>query len=106
MISHDVPRQRESPTDNSPGGLRQGEKRHPCRNREWSGDGQRKGWTAADMALFTGSFENKLERKGSVSLSALYRAQLPAGVERLDPLFASPTHQIGRASVGEHRCQE
>src|SRR3546814_2216682 len=61
MISHDVPRQRESPTDNSPGGLRQGEKRHLCRNREWSGDGQRKGWKAADMALFTGSFENKLD---------------------------------------------
>src|SRR3546814_13393131 len=105
MISHDVPRQRESPTDNSPGGLRQGEKRHPCRNREWSGDGQRKGWKAADMALFTGSFENKVDRKGRVSLPGRYRAQLPDGDDRLVYLYRPPNTQIGSASGTERVCQ-
>src|SRR3546814_13278769 len=45
------------------------------------------------MALFTGSFENKLDRKGRVSLPALYRAQLPDGDDRLVYLYRSPNDQ-------------
>src|SRR3546814_18086409 len=45
------------------------------------------------MALFTGAFENKLDRKGRVSLPALYRAQLPDGDDRLVYPYRSPNDQ-------------
>ncbi len=43
------------------------------------------------MALFTGTFENKVDRKGRVSLPATFRAQLPEGDGRLVFVYRSPS---------------
>lgn len=42
------------------------------------------------MALFTGTYENKVDRKGRVSLPAPFRAQLPDGDARLVYVYRSP----------------
>ncbi|MDW3204063.1 MAG: division/cell wall cluster transcriptional repressor MraZ [Alphaproteobacteria bacterium] len=44
------------------------------------------------MALFTGTFENKVDRKGRVSLPADFRAELPDGGERVVYIYPSPKH--------------
>lgn len=44
------------------------------------------------MALFTGTFENKVDRKGRVSLPADFRAELPEGGERVVYIYPSPKH--------------
>lgn len=43
------------------------------------------------MALFTGTYENKVDRKGRVSLPAPFRAQLPEGEGRLVYVYRSPS---------------
>lgn len=43
------------------------------------------------MALFTGTYENKIDRKGRVSLPAAFRAQLPEGDGRLVFVYRSPS---------------
>jgi MraZ protein len=42
------------------------------------------------MALFTGTFENKVDKKGRVSLPADFRAELPDGGDRLIYVYPSP----------------
>lgn len=42
------------------------------------------------MALFAGTYENKVDRKGRVSLPAPFRAQLPEGDGRLVYVYRSP----------------
>ena len=42
------------------------------------------------MALFTGTFENKVDKKGRVSLPADFRAELPDGDERIVYIYPSP----------------
>lgn len=42
------------------------------------------------MALFTGTFENKIDRKGRVSLPADFRSELPEGNERVVYIYRSP----------------
>ncbi|NMM44523.1 division/cell wall cluster transcriptional repressor MraZ [Rhodospirillaceae bacterium KN72] len=44
------------------------------------------------MALFTGTFENKVDRKGRVSLPSDFRAELPEGGERVVYIYPSPKH--------------
>lgn len=46
------------------------------------------------MALFTGTFENKVDRKGRVSLPADFRAELPEGGERIVYIYPSPKQDI------------
>lgn len=48
------------------------------------------GTDAKAMALFTGTFENKVDRKGRVSLPADFRAELPEGGERIVYIYPSP----------------
>jgi MraZ protein len=43
------------------------------------------------MALFTGTYENKVDKKGRVSLPAIYRAQLPEATGRMVYVFRSPS---------------
>ncbi len=43
------------------------------------------------MALFTGTYENKIDRKGRVSLPAAFRSQLPEGDGRLVFVYRSPS---------------
>lgn len=43
------------------------------------------------MALFTGTYENKIDDKGRVSLPAVYRAQLPESASRLVYVYRSPS---------------
>lgn len=45
------------------------------------------------MALFTGTYENKIDQKGRVSLPATFRAQLPKGDARLVYVYRSPSLQ-------------
>jgi len=42
------------------------------------------------MALFAGTYENKVDRKGRVSLPAPFRAQLPEGDGRLVYVYRAP----------------
>jgi MraZ protein len=42
------------------------------------------------MALFAGTYENKVDKKGRVSLPAPFRAQLPEGDGRLVYVYRSP----------------
>jgi MraZ protein len=42
------------------------------------------------MALFTGTFENKIDRKGRVSLPADFRTELPDGGDRVVYVYRSP----------------
>ena len=42
------------------------------------------------MALFAGTYENKIDRKGRVSLPADFRAELPVEVNRVVYLYPSP----------------
>ena len=42
------------------------------------------------MALFTGTFENKVDAKGRVSLPAVFRAQMPKAAARLVYVYRSP----------------
>ena len=42
------------------------------------------------MALFTGTFENKIDRKGRVSLPADFRTELPNGDGRVVYVYRSP----------------
>lgn len=42
------------------------------------------------MALFAGTYENKVDKKGRVSLPAPFRAQLPDGDGRLVYVYRSP----------------
>lgn len=42
------------------------------------------------MALFTGTFENKIDRKGRVSLPADFRTELPNGDDRIVYVYRSP----------------
>lgn len=42
------------------------------------------------MALFTGRHENKIDKKGRVSLPADFRAELPSGQGRVIYVFPSP----------------
>ncbi len=42
------------------------------------------------MALFAGTFENKIDRKGRVSLPADFRAELPADGNRVIYIYRSP----------------
>ena len=42
------------------------------------------------MALFTGTFENKIDRKGRVSLPADFRTELPNGDDRVVYVYRSP----------------
>lgn len=42
------------------------------------------------MALFTGTYENKVDRKGRTSLPADFRAELPDGDARVVYVFRSP----------------
>jgi len=42
------------------------------------------------MALFTGTYENKVDRKGRVSLPSIFRSQLPDGDARVVYVFRSP----------------
>lgn len=55
------------------------------------------------MALFAGTYENKVDKKGRVSLPAPFRAQLPEGDGRLVYVYRSPSlialEEIGRAHV-------
>lgn len=44
------------------------------------------------MALFTGTFENKVDRKGRVSLPADFRSELPEDGERAVYIYPSPKH--------------
>ena len=44
------------------------------------------------MALFTGTFENKVDRKGRVSLPADFRAELPDSGDRVVYIYPSPRH--------------
>jgi MraZ protein len=44
------------------------------------------------MALFTGTFENKVDRKGRVSLPSDFRGELPEGGERVVYIYPSPKH--------------
>ena len=44
------------------------------------------------MALFTGTFENKVDRKGRVSLPADFRSELPEDGERVVYIYPSPKH--------------
>jgi MraZ protein len=54
--------------------------------------GSRSEWRAArDMALFTGTYENKVDRKGRVSLPSIFRAQLPEGAGRVVYVYRSPS---------------
>lgn len=48
---------------------------------------------AAIMALFTGTFENKVDRKGRVSLPADFRAELPDSDDRVVYIYPSPKNQ-------------
>ena len=43
------------------------------------------------MALFAGTYENKVDKKGRVSLPAPFRAQLPEGDGRLVYVYRSPS---------------
>lgn len=43
------------------------------------------------MALFAGTYENKVDKKGRVSLPASFRAQLPEGDGRLVYVYRSPS---------------
>lgn len=43
------------------------------------------------MALFTGTYENRIDRKGRVSLPATFRSQLPEGDGRLVFVYRSPS---------------
>lgn len=42
------------------------------------------------MTLFAGTYENKVDKKGRVSLPATFRAQLPEGDGRLVYVYRSP----------------
>ena len=42
------------------------------------------------MALFAGTFENRIDRKGRVSLPADFRAELPADGPRVIYIYPSP----------------
>lgn len=42
------------------------------------------------MALFVGTFENKVDRKGRVSLPADFRSELPEGDDRIVYIYPSP----------------
>ncbi len=42
------------------------------------------------MALFTGTYENKVDRKGRVSLPSIFRSQLPDGDARIVYVYRSP----------------
>ena len=42
------------------------------------------------MALFTGTFENKIDRKGRVSLPADFRTELPNNDDRVVYVYRSP----------------
>ncbi len=42
------------------------------------------------MALFTGTYENKVDKKGRVSLPAVYRTQLPEASGRTVYVYRSP----------------
>jgi len=42
------------------------------------------------MALFTGTYENKVDRKGRVSLPSIFRSQLPDGEGRVVYVYRSP----------------
>ena len=42
------------------------------------------------MALFTGTYENKVDRKGRVSLPSIFRSQLPDGDARVVHVYRSP----------------
>lgn len=44
------------------------------------------------MALFTGTFENKVDRKGRVSLPADFRSELPDEGDRVVYIYPSPKH--------------
>jgi MraZ protein len=43
------------------------------------------------MALFTGTYENKVDRKGRVSLPSIFRSQLPDGDARVVYVYRSPS---------------
>ncbi len=43
------------------------------------------------MALFTGTYENKVDAKGRVSLPAVFRAQIPKSSAKLVYVFRSPS---------------
>jgi len=45
------------------------------------------------MGLFTGTYENKVDRKGRVSLPSIFRSQLPDGEARVVYVFRSPNLQ-------------
>ena len=49
-----------------------------------------KGLKAALMALFAGTYENRIDRKGRVSLPADFRAELPADGPRVVYIYPSP----------------
>ena len=42
------------------------------------------------MALFAGTYENRIDRKGRVSLPADFRAELPVEVARIIYVYPSP----------------
>ena len=56
------------------------------------GDIQTQG-VAFSMTLFAGTFENKVDRKGRVSLPADFRSELPEGGERIVYIYPSPRHE-------------
>lgn len=45
------------------------------------------------MALFTGQHENKIDKKGRISLPADFRAELPEGPGKVIYVFPSPRNQ-------------
>ena len=45
------------------------------------------------MGLFTGTYENKVDRKGRVSLPSIFRSQLPDGDARVVYVYRSPSLQ-------------
>ena len=49
-----------------------------------------KGLEVTLMALFAGTFENRIDRKGRVSLPADFRAELPADGPRVIYIYPSP----------------
>ncbi len=47
-------------------------------------------WSVVAMALFAGTYENKIDRKGRVSLPADFRSELPVEGNRLIYVYPSP----------------
>jgi len=67
---------------------------------------ERKSGTAVAMALFTGEYVNKVDKKGRVSLPADFRAELPGDGERVIYVYPAPDSKAleaaDRARIEDH----